>query len=355
MAFKLLDKAGRRLFKHLSIPKKVQIAGGHILEENLSEKQQQKILQNHSLTNSKDLAHCILLVFVTLISWIVPEKGWKFFTAPLAMMQFFVCHKVAQSRIHTIRKICGDRIKTPSPRKIEIARMASLFEARLQYMREYRPGGWKPHFHIHGKKHVEKSLQNGHGAILWIAPFHFNELAVKKGLAQHGFDLTQLSVYWHGISKTRFGLKFLNPIWIKAENKYLHERVVIQPDGQFGYLRTIEKKLRKSALVAISCIPLEGQKAIQQKILNGTFPIAPGAASMALTTKADLLPVFLLQKSPGEFDIIIEAPIDIPPKKNRHIIIDIIIEDFSKLIEGYVIEKPTAFRYWDREKNLELL
>lgn len=329
------------------------MSGDHGLEAKLSEKQRQIILQNHPLTDGKDLGTCILLMFVTFVSWLTPERLWHFFTVTMARMYLFIFQKAVRSRIETIGKICGDRLKITDARKIEIERKAKLFEARFQYMREYRPGGWKPCFHIYGKQHIENALERGQGAILWIAPFHFVELAIKKGLAQRGFNLTYLSDYRHGLSTTRFGLKFLNPLWKKAENKYLHERIVIQPDGQLGYLRTLEKRLRQNALVAMGSIPSKGQKTIPTKILNGTFPFPPGAASLALATKASLLPVFLIQRSPGELKLTIEAPINIPSKKNRHENIDIIMDKFSGLIEDYVIQYPTSFRFWDHGKVLE--
>jgi len=274
----------------------------------------------------------------------------------LAYCQSHIFIKRSQARANVIERICGSDVKGYAPRHIEIQRAANTIEQTFQYFREYRPGGWNPNIELRGREHIEKALENGRGGILWIAPFFFNNLIVKKGLSQAGFPINHLSTFFHGPSPSRLGIKFINPIWINAENKYLDERIVIQPGrkliylhpgNKMGHIRKIEKRLKENSLVLISCEPTLSQKKIEQPVLNGLFPFATGAPSFALANGSALLPVFTISKKPNTFEVHIEAPLDMPEMKGRHENIKILINNYSRTIESYVAQNPTLFRPWD--------
>jgi len=233
----------------------------------------------------------------------------------------------------------------PAPVLIEIHALAGLYEQQLQYLREYRPGGWRPRIRLLGREHIEKALEDGCGGILWVGPFLHSNLVVKKGLQQAGFTISHLSVYNHGLSDTRFGLRFINPIKIKVENRYLEERIIIPPGRELGYIRKLERRLRENELVSITCRTV-GHKRIEQPILNGKIQLATGAPSFALATRAALLPVFTIRKAAGSFEIIIEPPLELPKAESRHEAVKLLLNRYVQLVESYMVRYPTLFSRW---------
>lgn len=304
----------------------------------------------------KDLSMLLSLIFVGPFSWIMPVKFWRGFSLLLAYCHTHIFIKRSQTRIKEIERIYGSEVKGYAPSKIEIHRVASTIEQMLQYFREYRPGGWTPHIELFGRKHVEGALENGRGGILWIAPFFFNNLIVKKGFSKAGLPVSHLSAFFHGPSPSRFGINYINPVWIMAENKYIDERIVIQPwrkliykrpGNKMGHIRKIESRLQANGLVLMGCEPTLSQKGVEQTVLKGKFTFATGAPSLALANGSALLPVFTISKKPNSFEVNIEAPLVMPDTMGRHEVINMLINNYARLIESYVGQNPTLLRPWD--------
>ncbi len=199
--------------------------------------------------------------------------------------------------------------------------------------------------------HIDKAIENGNGCILWVCPCLYGNLVEKKGLYQAGFAIHHLGSYAHGPSRSRFGIRFLNPIWTAIENRYLAERITIPSNQNFAYLRRIEKRLRQNCLISISCEPNFEQKRFNTSILNGNIQLATGAPSFALSTNATLLPMFTIRDKNGCFQIIVEAPFNLPNVNNRHEALKILIRKYSKLLESYILKYPDITYLWRSIKS----
>jgi len=305
----------------------------------------------------KDLGEILIAVFFTPLAWILPAKLWGVLSFPVAL--FFNCVRIlnTKEKILSIGKIRGGYFDDPKPSVIEIIRATNVIEQKIQYLREYGPGGWKPVISIRGFESVENALNTGRGAILWIAPFFFNNLVVKKGLYQAGLLINHLSAYNHGPSFSTFGIRFINTRYIRVENKYLEERIVIQPardliyrnaGTNLNYIRKLEAKLKGNGLVSVSCQPdpaLE-HKGVVKMVLNGKLLLATGAPALALATGAALMPVFTVRKAPDDFEVIIKSPIEVPEEGDRHDKVHYLLDNFIELMEAYIVKYPTLFRSW---------
>ena len=314
-------------------------------------------LQKRPWFTVKDLGEVLVLVCFTPLAWIVPAKLWKAFSFPAALL--FYCLRInnTKEKIDNIRKIRGGFFESPQPGTMEIIRASNVIEQKIQYLREYRPGGWNPTISVSGIESVESALETGRGAILWIAPFFFNNLVVKKGLYQAGFPVSHLSAYNHGPSLSRFGIRFVNKIYIGSENKYLEERLVIQPardliyknaGTNLNYIRQLDKKLKGNGLVSISCQPdpaLEHQGVVK-KVLNGNLLLATGAPALALANGSALIPVFTIHKAPDNFEIILESPIKMPEEGSRQDKVHHFLDGFVELTQAYAVKYPMLFKPW---------
>ena len=91
---------------------------------------------------------------------------------------------------------------------------------------------------VDGVERLLMAQEGGKGTILW--GFSFCEtLVVKIALHRAGVQLIQLSTVGHGVPSppSEFGMRFVGPLFCKAENRFLAERVSIPADQSLGYLR----------------------------------------------------------------------------------------------------------------------
>jgi hypothetical protein len=294
------------------------------------------------LIGLRDFVILIMIFVLGLIAWIVSERVWPVFTNIFGFISACINPSRTLSGIDKIKRVISGRFFKPAATFIELHVLAARFEQHLQYLREYRPGGWRPRIRIIGREHIDRALDCGHGGILWIAPFSSELLVVKKALWGAGYAISHLSRYSHGFSQTRFGLRFLNPIWIKIENRYVAERFVIPASGELGWLRKLEVRLRENRVVSINCNN-EGLRVFQVPLLGGVIELAVGAISLALVCEAHLLPVFTIRRGPRDFDVIIEQPLIPDHEKSRQERTDKILRQYVALLESYIINYPTLW------------
>ena len=111
-------------------------------------------------------------------------------------------------------------------------------EQRFVYLRErLKPGPVA--FDIKGLDELVRVQSEGKGAILWTSPFVYQTLAGKRGLYEAGQRPAQMSATNHGFSGSDFSVRYLNPTILRAENRYLKERLAFDQN-------TIAPVLRRS-------------------------------------------------------------------------------------------------------------
>ena len=299
---------------------------------------------------AEDLLQVAALPVLTLVAWSTPERLWGPFSHILGFFAAASLRLVRiQSHIESIKFVLGERQISMTPGFLKISILADMVEHRLRILREYRPGGWRPRIELVGRQHIEKALSRGHGAILWVCPF-YNSLPTKMALYQSGFAVSHLSTFAHGFSYTRFGLRVLNPIPIAIENRYVAERIVIPPEGSLGYIRKVEKRLRDNGLVSIRIGGVQGYRILELPFLQGRIRLTTGPPSLALASKATLLPVFTVRKGPGAFDVVVEPPLEFAEKPNRHESIECVLRQYVTILESYLVRYPALWPGWHNLK-----
>lgn len=324
--------------------------------DTVGKKEIKKIYQKPPLFSLKDLGEIMTIIILFPLACILSPKLWKIFLWPLAEVYYFTA-RGTKKNASDIKKIGDIYFESTNPEKIELAWVNNSFEQRALYFRECRPGGWNPEINVRGTELIDKALSSGKGVILWVAPFFFNNLIVKKGLYQAGYRIIHLSSFSHGPSVSKLGIRYFNPLFIRQENKFLEERIVIQPASRSGsiktgpdftHIRKLEKRLRENFLVTIGSEPGFGQKTIFAPFLKGKMPLATGAPALSLGTGSALIPVVTLRKGPLNFEVIIENPLEIPTEGNRHDKVNILLNNFSQTVETYVLKHPESFRFWHK-------
>jgi acyl carrier protein/lauroyl/myristoyl acyltransferase len=330
------------------------VSSGVSLKTGSSVKAYKAAPPRHKDHNNQDLpwfkvADLVLLaglVTTAPLSWATPERLWRIYTFPVAFFKACLQYKGTRSRIRNIALLAPNRITRLQAACVEIRVIAANVERNFQYLREFSPLGWRPEIRVIGVENINNALAAGRGGILWVAPFSFNQLVVKKGLHEVGFRISHLSSYRHGQSGSRFGQRFINPIRTKPESSYVDERIIITPPGSsLAYVRRVERRLRENKLVSITCQYM-AEKMIEVPMLNGRFDLATGPASFACATGAKLLPVFTIRSGTGKFDIIIEPPIELRSTCNRDAAVELLTQKYAKRVESFLIKFPYLFMHW---------
>ena len=297
------------------------------------------------LITARDIILLVSIPVLGFIAWLVPERHWSRVTGSIARAISPLLRLLRPSVFNHIELVTNENAGMQPAKDTYERLFAGRLEQELQNLREYRPGGWKPRFTIVGREHLDRAIAGNRGGILWVAPMLYNSLVVKKALHEAGFQLSHLSREYHGPSDTRFGRSFINRITINAENSYLAQRFVMQSGRESPALRQLVRTLRGQQLVSIAC-SYYGRKIVGAPLFGGTLPIAIGAANLALTTGAPLLPVFTVRKGWREFEIIVAAPMELHTVGSQDDIIRQIVCRYAMFVEQFTKSDPASFVDW---------
>lgn len=239
------------------------------------------------------------------------------------------------------------------PRAVEARVFANRIEQELEYLREYRPGGWHPKIRLAGIEHIESATRDGSGCMLWIAPLFFSSLVAKKALHAAGVEVSFLSRSLHGPSNSEFGRRYINSLKTRREERYLYERIVMQTGKGTTVARALRQRLRQGRVVAIAWAAY-GDRVLKANLLDGRFPVAGGAPRIALAETAPLLPIFTRRVDSDSFEVVVGEPITAPEGADRRDAVEHMLDVFCTSLEVMALEDPailTIWRHYDRQKN----
>ena len=205
--------------------------------------------------------------------------------------------------------------------------------------------GWRPQVRIAGLERLDAALARGRGAVLWCTRTA-SSTAIKQAFYYAGRPLVHLSRAQHGSpTETRLGLGVAAPLYCRAENPYLRERIVIPLDGATGYMRTLQRRLREN-----SCISIFGEHAGRQnvvcRVLTARLTFAIGAPSLAWSEEAALLTVNVRREGPFAYCVDIGEEIPVDRSVPRKAFAEHAIRSFAQRLETAVLAKPSDWQGW---------
>jgi lauroyl/myristoyl acyltransferase len=293
----------------------------------------------------QDISIALTLLLLWPVAWFVPSRFWDATIAVVAKITAPVRRRSSERLTKQIQSIMAGTPGLPPTATLEAKIFGGRIEEKLQFLREYRPGGWHPALHLDGAEHIRAAQQQGNGCILWVGPLFYSSLLAKKGLHEAGFEVMHLSRYYHGPSSSEFGRRFINTIEIGAENKYLAERPMMRTGKETRQLRTLVKALRANRIISIACTHY-GRRTRPMPLFAGHLTVATGAPGLAISSGAPLLPVFVHRITPLDFKIIVDAPLRRPTSKHRTDAMARIIDEYGYRLEAAMADDPAAFAKW---------
>jgi lauroyl/myristoyl acyltransferase len=294
-----------------------------------------------------DILFLAQLPVIWLGAQTLPERHWHRLAAYIAEARSVVLRKSSCDRVRRIfTAFDGKKSRSECSR---IARMADAgrIEHHMQVLKVVGLGGWHPAIELSGEQHLRNSLESGCGAILWVAHFCFNTQITKMALSQAGYRVAHVSRPEHGFSKSRFGIRVLNPLRWKAETPYLEQRIVIDRNAPRRAMADAAAILARNGIVSITMGAWEGRRIARFPLLGGRLTLATGAAALAQSTGATLLPVFAVRMADSQgFRVRVGEPLPAaglagPAEAARHA-----CAALAGRLEAAVRDDPAQWRGW---------
>lgn len=297
----------------------------------------------------RDLKLIAALCALIPIAWFLPDRLCARLCRAFSKLQYRRNPSRFQGSAWVYRMLAGGSETAPSPDDIIPETLALRQLERLQLLRYYRPGGWRPEVRLRGQTHLDAALARGQGAILWVVYGVFSDIISKVAMREGGYAVWHLSRHSHGhFSTTRFGMRWLNPIRVAVERRFVADRVVIDPAAPKQALERLAEHLAQNHVVSISLWAQAGRVSMVP-FRDTELPLPGGPAVLAFKTGAALLPVFTERCPDGSFTVTIEAPLEAPSEPTA----DLSREDRvartltrqSAVMDGYFQRLPSQFHF----------
>ncbi len=293
-----------------------------------------------------DVGLALGLPLLTMISWGLPQAAWRPFSRMSAPFYGPALSLKSRSKLtEKMRRIIGDRAIARQAGEILRDVVAEDIVSLLELLREYRPGGWKPKIEMPGRQHVADALDRGRGVILWVSYFVHADLVAKMAFHRFGLQVSHFSHPRHGFTSTRFGMKYLNPLQTRVEDRYLRRRVQRGLDNSTDAIAMLGERLRENGVVSLS-VRGDSRRPIVAPFFDGEISIAAGASVLAHKTGAALIPVFPVRNEAGDFTVFIEPPLDLDPAADRGAAVEAAVKGYVGLLEDYVLRYPNQWQGW---------
>ena len=279
-----------------------------------------------------------------LASWTLPEVRWPNFAGRLARYRIKRRMPLSEAELALIRIITGDQPVSWIEKDYWPEALAEKYLSWMYILACHRPGGRRLKTLLIGGENVDKALEAGRGAVLFTATFIHKDLMAKAAFAQAGYEICHLSRDTHGFSETRFGKRWLNPVYTRIEERYLRERMVFSGSNTRDVSTRLRQRLSENAPVMITVTPL-GRRVAVLPFLHGRIHIASGGLSIASESQAPVLPVFTVGKHEGVMTTIVGPALDQPEGADRRTKIDAMLRDYVPRLEDHVRHNPTQFSF----------
>lgn len=278
-----------------------------------------------------------------LIAWLVPARFWRHVARVLGALEVVLHPKRTTKNVRFLATILHGEDGFPSAIEIERGFYAGRYEERFQYLRAHRPGGWEPEIRVHGRQYVDKALAKGQGIIFWGGSFAFTDLIAKMALHRLGLNVSHYSRPVHGLSHTRFGIRFINPIRTSIECQYLDKRICAELNVKYA-MEILRLEAERGGALSIK-VGNRGRRHLGVPFLNGRLVLATGPSALARRWGAVLLPTFTLRASDGSFDVTIGEALE-SNDSDSELYSETVIRRYCIQLAPFLKVDPLQWRGW---------
>jgi lauroyl/myristoyl acyltransferase len=295
----------------------------------------------------EDVRYTAKLATTALLSWLLPVDQLSSAARRMRHMR----GEQARCIDLIVARVLSEHISTQRACEIDFDWRARCLEERMQILALHRPGrSWQPKIQMNGLEHLEAALETKSGALLWVSDFVYSSLITKMAFYQAGYGVSHLTRPQHGFSGSLYGIRVLNPVWTKIEDRFVAERVTIQGENTDTALELLRRRLAGNRVVSIT-VGSWARRTIDVPFFKGVIRLATGPAHLSRICQAPLLPVFTLRSDHGEYRVSIGAPIG--GKTTSQGDYTPTIRSYVKSLEKYVLKHPDQWNGWIRHVRRE--
>jgi lauroyl/myristoyl acyltransferase len=223
---------------------------------------------------------------------------------------------------------------------------ANRRELRMQILRKNAPWGWTPDIQLEGTRYLQDALQAHCGVVLWVSHFVFCGLIAKIALHDAGYAVTHLSRPEHGFSKTKFGIRVLNPLRCSVEDRNLAGRIVIDRSNMHATMRRVQQALEGNGIVSITAGAWEARQIVSAPMFAGRLSLATGAPALAWSCGAALIPVHGVRQGGRRFRVVVDKPLSVDRSLAKHAFADAAVSAYVESLQPFVARYPGQWRGW---------
>jgi lauroyl/myristoyl acyltransferase len=295
-----------------------------------------------------------LIAALAAASLALPARRWPEFAARLARLRAAKRGLLTADERAMIAVVAGERPAGWADEVFWPSMLAHKYLSWMQILACHTRRTWRPGTRLIGREHVDLALEGGRGVVLFTATFAYKDLMAKAALADAGYALSHVSRDTHGFSGTRFGKRWLNPIYTSVEQRFLHERLVFSGSNTKEVSAAVRDRLQRNRPVMITVTPL-GRQVATRPFLGGQIHIATGGLSFACEQDTPVLPVFSLRQADGEVTTFVGSALQQPQGASLGARIDALLDDYVPRLESHVRRHPDQFSFPLTERSGVLL
>jgi lauroyl/myristoyl acyltransferase len=276
-------------------------------------------------------------------AWLLPPSFWPQVAGFFGKLDVALHPARTRANVAVIQHVLGDAGKAQNARDMERGFFAGRYEERFQYLRSHRPGGWDPVIRIRGREHVEVARAAGQGMIFWGGSFAFNDLISKIAFHRLGLEVSHYTRPVHGLSNSRFGIRYLNSVRTSIESRYLGARVCAE-DNVKAAMDVVRGYAEAGGGVSIK-VGNRGRRRVTVPFLGGELELATGPVALAQRWGAVLLPTFTLRAPDGSFDVTIGEALS-SSQSDPAAYAEEIVRQYAEQLAPILLKDPSQWRGW---------
>ena len=255
-----------------------------------------------------------------------------------------------------LRRIFGSRM---SPRRLRIIVRRAFEEFWLDAFSLPRLRGARETAHgvIGGVEHLRSTLDEGHGAILWISNNFGRMTALKRTLHDHGFPVHKVHVVNHlggfrdaDHPDSRVQRRLITPFFDSHERALVAGIVSITPQS-LAFVRQLSARLADNGIVCIAGDVALGHRQLPLTFLGVPKRFPTGAVTLAKATGAAILPTFSVRGPRRASRVVIEAPIHVRRDLDREAEMENVLLRCIHRLEYYARRYPSLYLNWHAIAN----
>jgi len=293
----------------------------------------------------KDIYEVPRLVTQGVLSWTLPEAAWWPLSRLFGRVNAATHPQRTRNETAGVMAVLAGTSAEAMMQSVAADNWANRYEERFHYMRAWCPGGWKPEIELVGAEHVSAALCKGRGILFWAGNFSFNDLVTKMAWHRLGLAVSHFSRPIHGFSTTEFGVRYLNAVRRRIEDRYLGERLMAELHETQTTMKRMRERLSGNGAVSFT-VGNKGRHTATATFLAGEITLATGPLALARGVRATVLPVFTLRRAPRKFEVTIASPLELPEDASGNVDYAAAVQTYADTLAPFVLRDPGQWRGW---------